>query len=863
MDFAELVMTAKTKGLKDGEDALDDLVDAGDRAEEKTKSQTDGMGRSYSSFASTAGKAIGGLVAGISAYQIAASGLAEARSFDAALAETSTLIEGTGQELDYLEAKAVSLARTFGTDATQQVSAFYQAISAGAASVEDAGVTLEAANKLAEGGITSVSTAVGVLSGVVNTYGKDVINVEGVSDALFVGMRAGVTTVDQLAASIGVVLPLANAMGLSFDETVAATAALTKNNLSTSAAVTSLNAALTAVSGPTTQAQELAASLGLEFNSAALEAKGFGAFMADVTARTGGSVDAMRTLFGSVEGMKAALLFAGEAGGQFNDIMDDMADKVGQTDEAVAKINSSLSDRMDDSLARLGIRAMEFGQLLLAVAVPALEATVFVIDLAADNVEVLGVALAFLAASQIPVAIGAVATLATGFTTMTAVAGGLTKAVGFLRVAMIALGGPIGLLLGAIGAASAAFLLLRDDAHEAEDSMYDAKAGSEELNKALNDFTTSGAPAAGAAAIDLANDNYRLADSAYAAAEAELAKARAMIQAFDAGGNGLARMQSDESRGRLRNQMQEDEIAAIARLDEAEAALQTARDDRNRASRTVTGSDFSGISPVNSDDDGPSVRPSRTGGGGGKNAALEEYNALQDEGKSITESLRTEQERLNDALEQADRLFAVGALSSEAYVQHTANLRQELADVEFGPMIDGLTEISDGMLDAIMNGDNLLESFVRILGEMALEAAKADIGNAISGLFGGSQGPQAGILGMGGGDSGGGGIGGLIGSFFGGFRANGGGVEPSKAYMVGEDGPELFKPDTVGTIVPNSMSGPASQRAASRPSMSPNVNVEPKVEVVVLDDPRKIDEQRTSPRGERERRRADRRLQDA
>ena len=53
--------------------------------------------------------------------------------------------------------------------------------------------------------------------------------------------------------------------------------------------------------------------------------------------------------------------------------------------------------------------------------------------------------------------------------------------------------------------------------------------------------------------------------------------------------------------------------------------------------------------------------------------------------------------------------------------------------------------------------------------------------------------------------TGGGGQGGgsLLGSLFGGFRAEGGPVDPSQAYIVGERGPELFMPSAAGNVVPN------------------------------------------------------------
>ena len=44
---------------------------------------------------------------------------------------------------------------------------------------------------------------------------------------------------------------------------------------------------------------------------------------------------------------------------------------------------------------------------------------------------------------------------------------------------------------------------------------------------------------------------------------------------------------------------------------------------------------------------------------------------------------------------------------------------------------------------------------------------------------------------------------GLLGELFGGFRAEGGPVDPSQAYIVGERGPELFMPSAAGNVVPN------------------------------------------------------------
>jgi hypothetical protein len=95
---------------------------------------------------------------------------------------------------------------------------------------------------------------------------------------------------------------------------------------------------------------------------------------------------------------------------------------------------------------------------------------------------------------------------------------------------------------------------------------------------------------------------------------------------------------------------------------------------------------------------------------------------------------------------------------------------------------------------------NLLENWGRTLERMAAQAAAADIMRFI---FGDS--------GAGGKSSGQGGLGSLIsgaGQLFGGMFADGGRPPKNKISVVGDGGePELFVPDTAGTIIPFSKLG--------------------------------------------------------
>ena len=85
--------------------------------------------------------------------------------------------------------------------------AVYSAISAGVDTAH-AVEFVEKATRLAAGGFTESQTAVDVLTTALNAYGLSVAETERVSDILITTQNLGKTTVNELAASVGKVIPL-------------------------------------------------------------------------------------------------------------------------------------------------------------------------------------------------------------------------------------------------------------------------------------------------------------------------------------------------------------------------------------------------------------------------------------------------------------------------------------------------------------------------------------------------------------------------------------------------------------------------------------------------------------------------------
>ncbi|WP_430229945.1 phage tail tape measure protein [Nitrosomonas communis] len=313
--------------------------------------------------AAQAAAAIGGIVALNESFN-------RSLEFSKSLAQISTQLDGAGDDLSRLEAAAKSLAVQFGTLPIDQTRAFYEIISAGIEDTTQATEILTTANKLAIVGVTDLATSVSGLTDIMNSYEGKVESAEAVSDALFVGMKAGKASMEDFTAHLAKVTPFATALNVSFDELVAAIAALSKTGGETSEKITGLRAILASIAKPSVEAARLANQLGLEFNASALQAKGLAGFLEEVAQKTGGSVDTIAKLFGGVEALVPMLALAGKAGKDFAQIMQLMAEKAGATEEALEKI-SVPGDKFKNLMSSLEVVALSVGDALANVLAPA------------------------------------------------------------------------------------------------------------------------------------------------------------------------------------------------------------------------------------------------------------------------------------------------------------------------------------------------------------------------------------------------------------------------------------------------------------------------------------------------------------
>lgn len=287
----------------------------------------------------------------------------EYMSFGREMSNVATLADTTVVSMDKLSKQALAASNATGVAAQEIAKGAYTALSSGI-DTANAMEYITEASKAAKAGQSDLNTVVDGSTSIMNAWKISSANATSVFEKLLVAQDKGKTTLGDISSQIGQITGLAPQLNMSLDETLAAVAALTKNGVQTSSAITGLRAVLSNVLKPTKEATEAAAALGLEFNAAALQSKGLTGFLAEVQQKTGGSSEELAKLFGSVEGLSQVMLLGGSAAGDYADALEGMQNSAGKLDKAFATVTNNSAERLSMSLNKLRNNAIEFGQTL-------------------------------------------------------------------------------------------------------------------------------------------------------------------------------------------------------------------------------------------------------------------------------------------------------------------------------------------------------------------------------------------------------------------------------------------------------------------------------------------------------------------
>ncbi|WP_302620145.1 phage tail tape measure protein [uncultured Oscillibacter sp.] len=328
-------------------DATDELSDATDRAADEAEEGSERGQKAAEQLATVLTSAgIAKMVFELAdAYMEASEAAAE---FEVATMKISTIADTTQVSLSTLSGDLLALSMATGQSVNELSEATYSALSA---SVETASAVefTATATKLATGGFTSSATAVDVLTTALNAYGLEASYAENISDMLITTQNLGKTTVDELAASVGKVIPLASAYGVEMDNLSTAYAELTKGGIATAEAGTYLKSMLNELgdSGSTVSAV-LMEETGSSFSELMDMGYSLGDVMDVLGTSVGGSAGAFNELWSSSEAGIGALSLYNAGAEQFNTTLDAMQTSAGATSAAYATMTDTTAHAQEE-----------------------------------------------------------------------------------------------------------------------------------------------------------------------------------------------------------------------------------------------------------------------------------------------------------------------------------------------------------------------------------------------------------------------------------------------------------------------------------------------------------------------------------
>ncbi|MCP4336469.1 MAG: phage tail tape measure protein [Mycoplasma sp.] len=414
--------------------------------------------------------------------------------FNKTFANVTTLVDTAVVDTQKMQQELLGLDNRLGS-ATKLTEGLYQSLSAGVDAAKAVEFVGEAA-KFSIAGLTDTETAVDSLTTVLNAYGMASEEVTRVSDVFFQTVKLGKISGEELASTLGAVVPLSSNLGVSVEELGAIMAVFTKQGINAANATARINAVMTSFLKPSEAMTSALKKLGFESGSVAIkdlgglrnavkaitdvtgltqeQLQGFQKELENISSEAknseeetlmmdeafeklknsaGASKDEIAALFPNVRALQGVLALTGEGAKDFEAVFNSMDFALGSVDESLDKQRTTFA-AMQNSL---GKTAIAIGNIL----VPALEFGAKVIERLSDGfrtfLEGNALARAITIFGGIATAVGIVIVAMGGFAAATS---GVTTAI--VAMTAVAAANPILLLATALTAVvtiSAAFIV--------------------------------------------------------------------------------------------------------------------------------------------------------------------------------------------------------------------------------------------------------------------------------------------------------------------------------------------------------------------------------------------------------------------
>lgn len=313
------------------------------------------MGGEAAAAGKISGKSLGSALVGTLTKVVVAAGIGKmlqsaftgGTASESAMAKVGTIADTSKVLLESLSSQVLRVSGDMHIGANEIAEAAYQAISAG----QDTGNAVafaEQASMLATAGFTSTTSAVDILTTALNAYGKGADEAGHVSDVLLTTQNLGKTSVDELAGSMGRVIPLAAAYNVSLENLSSGLAVMTANGIATAEASTYTKSMLNELGDTGSNVGKiLQQQTGKSFAELNADGKSLGDVLQVLYDSVGGNATEFAGLWSSVEAGTGALSLASSGADKFNGVLQQMQADSGLTQTAYDTMTDTMAYKLD------------------------------------------------------------------------------------------------------------------------------------------------------------------------------------------------------------------------------------------------------------------------------------------------------------------------------------------------------------------------------------------------------------------------------------------------------------------------------------------------------------------------------------
>lgn len=284
--------------------------------------------------------------------------------FSDSLAKLSTIADTSKVSINSFKNQILALSNQTGESATSIAESAYQAISAGVKTGDTMKFVADA-SKLAKAGFTDTTHSVDLLTTILNSYGLKASDVNNISNDLIRTQNLGKTTVNQLAESMGQVIPVAKESGVNLQQLSSSYVELTQKGISTAESGTLIKSMLSEITKTGSKSDTVLRKLtGEGFTQLIKSGKSVSDVLNILNQYAEKNGLTLKDMFGNVRAGTGALVLASNGGKDFNNILAQMNKQGNDTNEAFNKIANTAGFKLRQSLTQLVNAGIRLGDTL-------------------------------------------------------------------------------------------------------------------------------------------------------------------------------------------------------------------------------------------------------------------------------------------------------------------------------------------------------------------------------------------------------------------------------------------------------------------------------------------------------------------